>query len=336
MFKSKLALALFLLIPAAQIYAQTAYKNIGRPATSAEIKAWDIDVRPDFKGLPPGKGSVAKGQEVWEAKCESCHGTFGESGEVFTPISGGITKQAIATGRVETLIDGKTPIRSTMMKVATVSTLWDYINRAMPWNAPKSLSVEEVYASVAYVLHLNDIVPADFTLSNENIAEIQKKMPNRNGMTTAHGLFSARGTPDVKVAACMSDCKSALQVSSALPDYARNSHGNLIEQTRNIGTRGVTTEEKKTGSPTAQSLPHPAIALLGKHSCTACHGMEAKLVGPGFAEIRKKYADKPDGLAYLTKKIKEGGAGVWGAIPMPAQAQLSGEETNLIAAWLAK
>ena len=64
---------------------------VGRTATPAEIAAWDIDVRPDFKGLPKGSGSVAKGQEVWEAKCASCHGIFGESNEVFTPLVGGTT-----------------------------------------------------------------------------------------------------------------------------------------------------------------------------------------------------------------------------------------------------
>ncbi|HSW83104.1 MAG TPA: c-type cytochrome, partial [Usitatibacter sp.] len=67
------------------------YEGVGRPATPAEIAAWDIDVRPDFKGLPPGSGSVQQGQKVWDAKCASCHGTFGESNEVFTPLVGGIT-----------------------------------------------------------------------------------------------------------------------------------------------------------------------------------------------------------------------------------------------------
>jgi S-disulfanyl-L-cysteine oxidoreductase SoxD len=329
-----LLITLLFISQAAPTFAQTQYPNIGRPATPAEVKAWDIDVRPDFKGLPAGKGSVAKGQEVWEAKCESCHGTFGESGEVFTPISGGISKQAIATGRVESLIDGKTPIRSTMMKVATVSTLWDYINRAMPWNAPKSLTVEEVYASVAYVLHLNDIVPADFTLSNDNIADIQKKMPNRNGMTTAHGLFSVRGTPDVKAVACMSDCKSAPQVSSALPDYAKNSHGNLSEQTRALGTRGVVTDASAIAKKEAPAAPHPAIALLNQNACTACHGMENKVVGPGFAEIKKKHAGRVDALDYYKNKVKNGGTGVWGAIPMPGQPQLSAADVDSIANWL--
>src|SRR4051812_33223300 len=77
-----------LVIPA---QAGTQYPGIGRLATPAEIKAWDIDVRPDFKGLPPGSGSVAQGQVVWEAKCQQCHGTFGESNEVFQPLVGGTT-----------------------------------------------------------------------------------------------------------------------------------------------------------------------------------------------------------------------------------------------------
>src|SRR6202165_1355991 len=81
----------------------TAFPGVGRTATPAEIIAWDIDVRPDFKGLPPGSGSVAKGQEVWDAKCASCHGTFGESNQVFTPLIGGTTAEDIRTGRVKSL-----------------------------------------------------------------------------------------------------------------------------------------------------------------------------------------------------------------------------------------
>ncbi|WP_216361110.1 c-type cytochrome, partial [Comamonas thiooxydans] len=126
--------------------AEDRYPGVGRNATGKEVLAWDIDVRPDFKGLPAGSGSVQKGMDVWEAKCASCHGVFGESNEVFSPLVGGTTAEDIKTGHVARLKDPAFPGRTTMMKVATVSTLWDYINRAMPWNAPKSLSTEEVYA----------------------------------------------------------------------------------------------------------------------------------------------------------------------------------------------
>jgi S-disulfanyl-L-cysteine oxidoreductase SoxD len=187
------ALALSLLA-VGPVRAEKPWHDIGRDAKPAEIAAWDIDVRPDFKGLPVGAGSVDQGVEVWEAKCASCHGVFGESNEVFTPIVGGTTAKDIETGHVANLLPGKNyPQRSTMMKVATVSTLWDYINRAMPWNAPKSLSADEVYAVTAYILNLAEVVPSDYVLSDQNIADVQKRMPNRNGMTVYRPLWDVKG-----------------------------------------------------------------------------------------------------------------------------------------------
>src|ERR1700704_6409103 len=149
---TRAALVLLAWVPAyAGITTAGQYPGIGRTATPAEIAAWDIDVRPDFKGLPPGSGSVAKGQKVWDSKCMSCHGVFGESNEVFMPLVGGTTAEDIRTGRVRTLVTGDVA-RTTFMKLASISTLWDYVNRAMPWNAPKSLSTDEVYAVIAYML----------------------------------------------------------------------------------------------------------------------------------------------------------------------------------------
>ena len=128
-----LALACVALTAAAQ---DKPWHSIGRDATPAEVKAWDIDVRPDFKGLPAGSGSVDAGANVWEDKCASCHGVFGESNEVFTPIIGGTTDDDIKTGRVKGLEEGKSivPQKTTIMKVATVSTLFDYINRMDAWD----------------------------------------------------------------------------------------------------------------------------------------------------------------------------------------------------------
>ena len=247
MFKStKLSLAVAAIAVAATPSLVAAFEGIGRTATPAEIKAWDIDVRPDFKGLPAGSGSVAKGQDVWEAKCASCHGVFGESTEVFTPIAGGTTPADVKTGRVANLARLDFPQRTTLMKVATVSTLWDYINRAMPWTNPKTLTTEEVYAVTAYILNLGEIVPSDFVLSDKNIAEVQKRMPNRNGMTTEHGLWTVKGKPDVRATACMKDCKKEVVVTSFLPGSAVDSHGNLIEQNRPIGpTRAQDTSKQK-------------------------------------------------------------------------------------------
>jgi cytochrome c len=325
------------------------YSGIGRPATPAELKAWDIDVRPDFKGLPKGSGSVNQGQDVWESRCASCHGIFGESNEVFAPLVGGTTAEDIKTGRVARLNDTTFPGRTTLMKVSTVSTLWDYINRAMPWNAPKSLKTDEVYAVTAYLLNLGGIVPGDFTLSDANIAEVQQRMPNRNGVTTAHALWPGKSlgkatAPDVKATACMHDCAAEPKVASLLPDFARNNNGNLAEQQRLIGPqRGIDTTRpagaRSASTVSAAPAPTPsaapaALALLKKHSCTACHGIEQKLVGPGFKQVAAKYASRSDAQDYLAARIKSGGQGAWGPIPMPAQS-LSDTDLKAIAGWLA-
>lgn len=356
----KAALAALAIGLAGSAFAQSGkYPGVGRDATPKEVAAWDIDVRPDFKGLPAGSGSVSKGQDVWEAKCAHCHGVFGESNEVFSPLIGGTTAQDIKTGRVANLARADYPGRTTIMKVATVSTLWDYINRAMPWTNPKTLTTEEVYSVTAFLLNLAGVVPDNFTLSDKNIAEVQARMPNRNGMTTAHAMwpgneFGGTKVPDVRAKDCMTNCVTEAKVASFLPDFARNAHGNLAEQNRIVGAqRGAdTTRPEGKAAPAAAPTPaapaapaattpnagagagadnKAAIALTAKHSCTACHGMTNKIVGPSFAEIAKKHAGKAD---YLAGKIKAGGSGVWGPVPMPAQS-LGDADAKAIAAWLA-
>ena len=327
------------------------WQNVGRDATPAEVKAWDIDVRPDFKGLPKGAGSVDKGAVVWEAQCASCHGIFGESNEVFTPIIGGTTAADIQTGRVQGLLEGKSiaPQRTTVMKVATVSTLWDYINRAMPWNAPKSLKPDEVFAVTAYLLNLANIVPADFTLSDQNIAEVQQRMPNRNGMVFHEPLWRTDGKGDVKNVVCMKNCTVNETIRSSLPAFARDAHGNIAEQNRIIGpVRGAdTTQPPPKGPVGSVVLRKPVVvavassgaanvkALLGANACLACHGMKSKMVGPGFNEVVAKHKGRPDLETYLLSKIKGGGVGVFGSIPMPAQPQLNDADAKAIAQWIA-
>jgi cytochrome c551/c552 len=348
----KAILTAALLFAIVSAFAQSvAYPGIGRPATTKEVAAWDIDVRPDFKGLPLGSGSVSQGQDVWELKCAQCHGVFGESNEVFSPLIGGTTTEDIKNGRVANLTRRDFPGRTTMMKVATVSTLWDYINRAMPWTAPKSLTHDEVYAVTAYMLNLAYVVPENFVLTDKNIAEVQKRMPNRNGMTTQHNLwpgkeFSGTAKPDTANVACLKDCVPEIKVSSMLPDYARNAHGNLAEQNRIVGQQkgadtlqpeqrpAVGASSSSTTPPSGKSAAKtvdPAIALLAKHNCNACHAQDRKVVGPSFNDMAKKYLGKVD---YLTGKIKSGGVGVWGSIPMPAQSAPDAD-IKTIAGWLA-
>jgi cytochrome c len=356
---------------AAKVAAPKPWASIGRPATANEIKAWDIDVRADFTGLPPGSGSVDQGMEVWEKQCASCHGTFGESNEVFTPIAGGTTKEDIETGRVKNLQRTDYPQRTTLMKLSHLSTLWDYINRAMPWNAPKSLTTDEVYAVTAYILNLGDIVSADFVLSDRNIAEVQKKLPNRNGKTFFEPLWKVGGKPDVQGDDCMSNCLAKPEVRSILPDFARDAHGNLAAQYRVVGAvRGVDTtapplttlaqadevRTKARGTVVDAGARSPAVAVapklasgdagtlaaIGKApavlateaNCMACHGVETRSVGPSFRQVAEKYRGAPGADALLAGRVKNGGQGVWGQIPMPANATIADDDVRRIVAWI--
>jgi len=338
--------------------AQGRFPGVGRAATPAEVRAWDIDVRRDFTGLPKGSGTVAKGQDVWDAKCASCHGTFAESNEVFPPIVGGTTKKDAEAGRVAGLRNASEG-RTTLMKLAYLSTLWDYINRAMPWNAPKTLTVEEVYGVTAYILHLAELVSADFTLSDRNIAQVQAKLPNRSGLTRDHGLWEIGGKADVKNVACMRDCPVEAKDPAGLPAHARNAHGNLIAQHRVIGpVRGVDTTRPALEGPVgaqagairaaalatlkpaapvaaeATSEPKDGAALARQHACMACHAPEQKTVGPSLKDIAGKYRGDDKAIDALLVKVAAGGAGVWGDTPMPPQGHVDAAELRGIVQWM--
>ncbi|MBX3587227.1 MAG: c-type cytochrome [Ramlibacter sp.] len=356
-----LLLAALLMGGAAAAAAQSRFEGVGRTATPAEVKAWDIDVRPDLKGLPPGQGSVKRGEQVWEAQCASCHGTFGESNDVFMPLVGSTTPRDIETGHVASLKPGaNAPARTTLMKVSQLSTLWDYINRAMPWTAPKSLAPDDVYAVLAYLLNLGNIVPADFTLSDRNMRETQQRLPNRNGMTTAHALwpgpeFGGTTRPDVQGSACIRNCRPEAHVASLIPAYARNAHGNLADQNRPLGpTRGTETAPSEPKVPGVQegrassasktvadggSAAGPlkaadVVGVLQANVCVACHAIDSKLVGPSFGDVARRYQGRADAAAYLAGKIRSGGQGVWGSIPMPAQS-ITEADAQRVARWLA-
>lgn len=320
------------------------YQGIGRPATAAEVQAWDIDVRPDFAGLPKGSGNADRGMEIWETQCASCHGFFAESNEVFTPLVGGTTLKDIETGRVAALTNNSFPQRTTLMKVPTVSTLWDYIHRAMPWTAPKSLSPDDVYSLVAFLLNLAEVIPADYELNQDTIREVQERMPNRNGMTTDHGMWPGApaskggigngGKPDVKATACMKDCKKEVVLASALPEHAQDAHGNLAEQNRPVGgVRGV-----QTGAPAAEQGAvaggDPMLALATEKGCMACHGVANKIVGPGYNEIAAKYKGQAEAVRMLSGKVKNGGQGTWGAIPMPPNSHVKDDEIEQLVQWI--
>jgi cytochrome c len=335
-FRAQIGACMFaaVMIPAA--HAQDHFAGIGRPASAAEINAWNIDVRPDFLGLPKGSGSVEHGQEVWENKCASCHGTFGESNKVFTPLIGGISKEDMQTGHVATLKRTDFPARTTFMKVASISTVFDYIRRAMPWNAPKSLSDDDVYAVLAYLLNLSDIVPDDFVLNEKTIIDVQHILPNRNGMTTEHALWPStvftegkKIPPDTHNTPCMTQCKKQAEIASTLPDYALSSHGNLADQNRHIGpVRGQVTAASEP--VTTEKTP---LSLAEAAGCLGCHSVSTHVVGPSYAEIADKYRGT-NVTAQLYTKVRKGGQGVWGDVAMPAQEEIKDEDLQKLIAWI--
>jgi cytochrome c len=164
--------------------AQSPY-GIGRTASPAEIAGWNIDIGPDGRGLPSGSGSADHGREVYQTQCAACHGDQGQGG-VGDRLVGG--QGTLATSK---------PIRTVGSYWPYAPPLFDYIHRAMPQNAPGSLSNEDVYAVSAYILHLNGLLPADAVLDAKAMTAIQ--MPNRK-------MFVDDARPDVKNSACMSRC----------------------------------------------------------------------------------------------------------------------------------
>jgi cytochrome c len=159
--------------------------GLGHVATPAEIAGWNIDIGRDGRGLPPGSGTVNHGREVFEQQCASCHGDKGEGG-VGDRLAGG--QGTLATAK---------PMRTVGSYWPYAPTLFDYIRRAMPQNAPQSLSNDDLYAVSAYVLNLNGLLAADVTLDAKSLAAI--KMPNRD-------KFVDDPRPDVKAPACTNGC----------------------------------------------------------------------------------------------------------------------------------
>lgn len=164
----------------------------GATPTADQIAGWSIAVRSDGEGLPPGHGSVDEGANIYIAQCSSCHGTFGEGEARYPKLAG---SGSLTADRPEPTVGNYWPY---------ATTLWDYINRAMPFPAPRSLTPDQVYAITAYVLNLNNIVPADFVANRDSLPKVQ--MPNRNG------FIWVDPRPDTKSVHCMSNCEDPAKV----------------------------------------------------------------------------------------------------------------------------
>jgi cytochrome c len=145
--------------------------GFGQPASTEEIAGWDIDVRPDGTGLPPGSGSVQQGKELFARLGAKCHGAMGEGSDTAPPLVGG-----------EGTLDTDAPVKTVGSFWPYATTLYDYIHRAMPADAPQSLTPDEVYALTAYLLYLNGIVPEDAVMDAKSLPQVV--MPNHAGFTS--------------------------------------------------------------------------------------------------------------------------------------------------------
>src|SRR5947208_3613053 len=153
---------------AAGAAAQSPAFGVGRPATPDEIRALGSAIAPDGGGLPAGSGTVAEGRTIYAARCASCHGPDGQGGGTGAPLVGG--KGTLATAR---------PLKTVGSFWPHATTVWDYVNRAMPFDQPGLLKPEEVYAVVAYILNLNGIIAQDVVMNASTLPTV--KMPNRDG-----------------------------------------------------------------------------------------------------------------------------------------------------------
>ena len=209
-----LALLLVLVAGPALSQGKPRQYGVGQPATPEQIAGWDIDVRPDGQGAPPGQGSVKAGERVYLEKCAACHGEFGES-----------------AGRWPQLAQGKgtlashDPVKTVGSYYPYLSSVFDYIRRAMPFGDAQSLSNDELYAVTAYVLNLNDIVDDRFVLSKDTWAQV--KMPNQGGFydddrhKTEKAFWNA--------SPCMKNCRPPVKI------------------TGHAGVLDVTPDEKRKG-----------------------------------------------------------------------------------------
>ena len=263
-------------------YSQTL--GLGRTATNNEVSAWDIDIRPDGKGLPVGSGSVIIGEELYTENCSSCHGDFGEGIDRWPELAGGFDT-----------LDSEDPVKTVGSYWPYLSTVWDYVHRAMPFGNAQSLNNDEVYAITAYILYLNDLVDEDFELSHVNFEEIN--LPNEENFYLDNRENLENTTYNIR---CMQNCKKVAMI------------------TKRAVVLDVTPEEDMTENNTLDKNDNIQIASFDPNlvkegekvfkKCKACHriGLDAKNgTGPHLNNIFGRVAGELRDYKKYSKNIKK-------------------------------
>jgi S-disulfanyl-L-cysteine oxidoreductase SoxD len=289
------AVATMLALPAvAQTY------GLGRAALPEEIAAWNLDVHPDGTGLPDGQGDAIVGEEIFAAKCAACHGDFAE----------GIGNWPKLAGGMDTL-DHEDPLKTVGSYWPYLSTSFDYIRRSMPYGNAGTLTADETYAIVAYILYSNDLIEDDFVLSKETFLDV--KMPNADGF-----ILDDRIETEVAIwtgEPCMTDCKDSVEVTM---------RALVLDVTPEEETTQAAAEEPAAEPVAAEPQPapepevaavDPALIAAGEkvfRKCKACHqvGDGAKnRSGPILNGVVGAAAGHIDGFKYskaLKEKAEEG------------------------------
>ncbi len=270
--------------------------GLGREALPEEIAAWDIDIRPDGQGLPVGSGDVWTGEELYVIHCSACHGDFGEAVGRWPVLSGGFGT-----------LDGEDPVKTVGSYWPYLSTVWDYVHRAMPYGSAQSLSDNDVYAITAYLLYLNNVVDDDFELSNENFAEVE--LPNEGSF-----FMDNRDTveiPEFSEEPCMTDCAETIEITmraAVLDVTPETAEDDTVEE-------AAVTEE---AAPEAPAGPDPELVAAGEtvfRACAACHeiGEGARnRVGPQLNGIYGNDVAAVEGFRYSPALREAGESGmVW-------------------------
>ena len=262
--------------------------GLGRPALPAEIAAWDIDVLPDGRGLPEGRGNALLGEEVFAEQCASCHGDFAE----------GVDNWPVLAGGFDTLGD-KDPVKTVGSYWPHLSTTWDYVNRSMPFGAAQTLETDDVYAIVAYILYSNDLVDEDFELSHENFAEFQ--MYNKDG-------FIIDDRPEIeypiwRTEPCMANCKDSVEITMRASVVDVTPEETMAKEAAATTQDAASKEEPAAEEETIVAFDPELVAKGEKvfKKCKACHqiGAGAKnKSGPQLNGIMGRTFGSVEGFKY--------------------------------------
>ncbi len=262
--------------------------GLGRPTHADEIAAWDVDVLPDGRGLPEGRGDVLTGEGVFADKCASCHGDFAE----------GVDNWPVLAGGFDTLAD-KDPVKTVGSYWPHLSTVWDYVHRSMPFGAAQTLEDDEVYAIVAYILYSNDLVDEDFELSRENFTDVA--MHNAGGFIIDDR--SASEYEDWRTEPCMENCKDSVQITmrASVLDVTPDEEEPMPGEDHAAATEDAATD---AASETEVAAVDPELVKAGEtvfKKCKACHqiGEGAKnRSGPQLNGVVGRAIASVDGFKY--------------------------------------